>query len=112
MVDRMKDKDELALENLFRSEPIADDGFSRKVMTRLRRRIWLQRLAMPVAMTVGGLIAFKPAIALLSALSGVVDLLPASLTQVPVDSIPQLSSVLVVAVMVVAALCFAPALED
>lgn len=108
----MKDKGELALENLFGSEPIADAGFSRKVMARVRRKIWLQRLAMPIAIIVGGLIAFKPAIAVLSALYGVVGVLPSSLKQVPLDAIPQLSTLVVVAGVVIAALCFAPVLED
>lgn len=112
MVERMKDKDDLALESLFRSEPIADDGFSRKVMARLRRRIWLQRLVMPVAVSVGALFAFQPALELLRALYGLLDLLPSGVVAVPAESIPQVSTMVIVASVIVAALFLAPALED
>ena len=108
----MKDKDELALEALFRSEPIADDGFSRRVVARVRRRIWLRRLVMPVALALGSLIAFRPAVELIGSLQGLVDALPVDLRQFPVDAIPQMSTFIVTAALIVIALFFAPALED
>ena len=111
MVERMKDKDDLALENLFGSPPIADDGFSRKVMARLRRRIWVQRLAMPVAILLGALFAFQPALELLQALYGLLDVLPAGVVM-PAESIPQMSTMMVVAGVIVAALFLVPALEE
>ena len=113
MVERMKDKDDLALENLFGAQPaIADDGFSRKVMARLRRRIWVQRLAMPVAILLGALIAFQPALEVLRALYGLLDVLPSGVVTVPADSIPQMSTMVIVAGVIVAALFLAPALEE
>lgn len=108
----MKDKDELALEALFRSEPVADDGFSRRVVARVRRRVWLRRLTMPVALILGATIAFKPAIEVIGSLYGLVDALSLNLPQVSVDAMPQLSTVVVTAVLVVIALFLAPALED
>ena len=110
----MKDKDDLALEALFRSAPIADDGFSRKVVARVRRRMWLRRLALPLAFAVGIVVAFQPAVELIGALVNVVDMLP---LQGRVDSLsanllPQLTSYIVGGFVVIAALVFIPALED
>ena len=48
MAEKLKDAEDRLLESLFASEPIADDGFSRRVVTRIRRRIWVRRLALPV----------------------------------------------------------------
>ena len=112
LVERMKDKDELALEALFRSEPVADDGFSRRVVARVRRRIWLRRLVMPVALALGSLFAFRPAVELIGSLQGLVDALPVDLRQIPVDAVPQTSTFIVTAALIVIALFFAPALED
>lgn len=112
MVERMKDDDRLALEALFRSEPIADDGFSARVVRRIRRRILLRRLALPLALVVGLLIAFKPALQLLSALFGLVSVLPADLIQFPADALPQLSTLIVGGAVIAMVLFFIPALED
>ena len=108
----MKDKDDLALEALFRSEPVADDGFSRRVVARVRRRIWLRRLVMPVALVLGSLIAFKPAVEVIGSLHGLAEALPLTLPQIPAGAIPQLSTFIVTAALIVIALFFAPALED
>ena len=60
--------DDLALEALFASQPIADDGFSRRVIARVRRRQWVRRLALPIAVLMGGAIAAKPALAIVDVL--------------------------------------------
>ena len=119
MVDRIKDKEELRLEAMFRSDPLPDIDFSSKVMIRVRRQIWIRRLAMPVAIFLGGLIAFKPASELLITLSKVLNVLPASLTNVsvdlpsiPVESLAQLSTYLMGALMIFVALFFVRVLED
>ena len=51
---------------MFQAEPIADDGFSRRVMGRIRRQVWVRRLALPIAMVLGLAIAAKPALQLVS----------------------------------------------
>jgi len=119
MVERMKDKDELRLEALFRSDHIADDGFSRRVMRRVRRRIWISRLALPTALLVGSLIAFRPASQLVAALLKLMDILPANLTaglpavaMPSVSAVPQLSTLIVGGALIAAALLFVRALED
>ena len=57
MVDRMKDAEDLKLESLFASDPIADGGFSTRIEKRIRRQLWVRRLALPVALIIGGSIA-------------------------------------------------------
>lgn len=119
MAERTKDKEELRLEAMFRSDPLPDIDFSRKVMSRLRRQIWIRRLALPVAIFLGGLIAFKPATELLMTLFKVLNVLPASLTNVsldlpsiPVESLPQVSTYLIGGLMILVTLFFLRVLED
>ena len=112
MVDRMKDKDERALQKLFESDPIADNGFSRRVLRRVRRRIWVRRLTMPTAFVVGAAVAARPAAELLTSLYGLADALPVDLVTVSAESIPQMSTFIVGAVAVAAVLLLLPALED
>ena len=119
MVDRLKDKAELKLEALFKSEPVPDLDFSKKVMGRVRRQIWIRRLVMPFALIVGGLIAVKPVSELIVTLSKVMTVLPEGLTSIPVnlpamsaDSIPQMTTIFVSGVIAAVALYFVRALAD
>lgn len=112
MVDRMKDKEDLALEALFRSEAVRDAGFSRRVMKRVRRRVWLRRLALPVALLVGGAVAFQPAVEVASALLALVSGLSVSAPLVSARSLAELAPAALLAAVMVAALIFAPLLED
>jgi hypothetical protein len=108
MVDRLKDKEDLILEALFRSEAIADGGFSAGVVSSVRRHIWMRRLTMPVAFLVGAGIAFNPLSQLVRSLSGVLSFIPQSLgttaSVLPVDQLPQLSTLWMVGMLVVAGL--------
>lgn len=112
MVERMKDKDDLALEALFSSEPIADEGFTRGVVRRVRRRIWIRRLALPTAVVLGLAIAAKPAVTLLAALADIAAVLPLDALRLPFDPLPQLSALLVVAAATVALACLLPIFDD
>jgi len=114
MAERTKDKDELRLEALFRSEEIADDGFSRRVMRRVRRQIWIRRLSLPTALVAGGMIAFKPASDLFLAAVKLIDVLPGNLTgSLPTEAmLSQATTVMVGVALVAIALLFIPALED
>lgn len=60
MADRSKDTEDKILEYLFQSEPVHDAGFSTRTMTQLRRKLWVRRLALPIAFLLGALIAVKP----------------------------------------------------
>ena len=42
MVERLKDKQELRLESMFKSDPLPDLDFSNKVMARVRRQMWIR----------------------------------------------------------------------
>lgn len=69
MADRIKDETDRALEQLFRSASIDDDGFSARVMASVRRRVWVRRLAMPIALVIGALVGLKPLLDSVSVLS-------------------------------------------
>lgn len=88
MADRLRDNEDLALEALFRSEPIADDGFSERVVRTVRRRIWARRIAMPSAVFVGSAIAAKPVTTLLGVLGGLAESVPGAAAALPLESLP------------------------
>ena len=92
MVERMKDSEDLKLESLFASESIADNGFSDRVMKQVKRRIWVRRLALPIAFVIGGSIAVKPLAGLVTSLFKLVSALPAnvgvSAESLPTDLLP------------------------
>jgi len=83
------DAEDRLLETMFKSEPIADDGFSRRIVGRIRRRIWVRRLALPVAMLIGGAIAIKPASQLLLAASKLLTVVPQEVVNAPTSWLPQ-----------------------
>lgn len=119
MVDRLKDSEELRLEAMFKSDPLPDLGFSKKVMTRVRRQMWIRRLTMPVALVIGGSIAIKPASDLVITVTKVFNALPSNLTSLAVDlpslsvdSLPQMTTFLVSGAIALIALGFVRALED
>ena len=76
MADKIKDAEDALLESLFSAELIADDGFSQRVVGKIKRRLWLRRLALPVAAAVGGTIAFKPIVGLIKLASQFLILAP------------------------------------
>ena len=119
MVDRLKDKEELRLEAMFKSDPLPDLDFSKRVMTRVRRQMWIRRLTMPIALVIGGSIAIKPASELVITMTKVFNVLPANLTSVAVDlpslsidSLPQLTTLFVSGAVALIALGFVRVLED
>ena len=95
MAEKLKDAEDRLLESMFAAEPIADDGFSAKVVTRIRRRIWLRRLALPVAMVIGGAIAVKPASELVVAGSKLLTVVPQDVVEAPVSWMPDLQGIAV-----------------
>ena len=116
MVDKLKDKADLMLESLFRSEPIRDEGFSVKVMVRVRRQTWIRRLTMPIAFVVGAAIAFKPSSGLVVSLSGLLKFIPQSLGsqagQLPIDQLPQLSTIWMGGMLVIGVMMASRLLQD
>jgi hypothetical protein len=112
MAEKLKDAEDRMLESMFAVEHIADDGFSQRIVTQIRRRIWVRRLALPVGMLVGGIVAFKPAMQLVSVSSTLLSVVPRELLEVPASVLPQvegatfgmpLMSTIVLSAMVVVA---------
>jgi hypothetical protein len=93
MADKTSDVEDRLLESVFRAEPIADDGFCNRIVARIRRRIWLSRLAVPVAAVIGGAIAIKPAAALVKMLVQILGVAPAQIINVPLKFMPQIQLV-------------------
>jgi hypothetical protein len=115
MADRLKDNADLKLESLFRSQPVQDDGFSVGVVSRVRRRIWVRRLAMPVAITIGTLIAAKPLLQLVNAIPKLLMIVPdsmGSLNNLPLSSLPQNSTVIFGSMLLFAVMMVGKMLED
>ena len=49
MAEHIKDDADRMLESMFASDPVPDDGFSVRVVRKVRRRIWVRRLTLPIA---------------------------------------------------------------
>lgn len=101
MADRLKDAEDRLLESMFDAEPIADNGFSERILRRIRRRLWLRRLALPVAVLVGATFAIEPAVDFAQALVGLSALMPGKFVSVPIDWIPQLQIIVLGGMLVV-----------
>ena len=93
MADKTSDALDRLLAAAFSAEPIADDGFSGRIVATLRRRIWVNRLALPVAVLVGAAFALKPALQLVNALVPLLGVVPAELASIPMHYLPQMQLV-------------------
>jgi len=112
MADKMKDADDRLLESMFASEPIADSGFSAAVVKRVRRRLWLRRLAVPIAALVGGAIAIKPLADFVSIAASLFPAVPPQLIDATASMIPQLPTIVLGAMILGACLLGLRLLED
>lgn len=110
MVERIRDSEDRKLQALFASAPIEDDGFSRRVMARVRRQILVQRFALPVAFVVGAAIAAKPVSQLIQALYALLKFIPQTLASnigaSPLAQVPQLSTIVLGGTLLMAVLMF------
>ena len=93
MADKTSDAQDRMLESVFHSAPIPDDGFSDRIVFRIRRRIWVDRLALPVAALIGAAFALKPATQLVVALLPLLNVMPADLVNAPMQFLPQLQTI-------------------
>jgi hypothetical protein len=82
MAERLKDSEDLKLEALFKSEPVLDDGFSARIVSRVRRRMWVRRLSLPTAVIIGAIIAVKPLMQIAALVPKVAGIFPQSLASV------------------------------
>jgi hypothetical protein len=110
MAERLKDREDLRLEALFESAAIADNGFSDRVMSRIRRQIWVQRLTLPIAFVVGAAIAARPLMQLVEAVSGLLKFIPQTVADnmgtLSIAELPQLPLMVLGSTVLLAALMF------
>lgn len=112
MGDHKMDNQDRALQDLFAHEPLADDGFGRGVMRRLKRETLLRRLLVPGAAIIGAVFAFVPATNLLSVLSPGLQQVLARLASADMPLIGLSSSVTMSLGLFVVALVSMQLLED
>ena len=115
MAERLKDKEDLALDAMFRSDPIADDGFSVKVVSTVRRRMWVRRLSLPVAVVIGAAISAKPLLQVANVVPGLINSVfgsTLSLDKLPLQDMPQLSTMLLGASLLMAVMLASRILEE
>jgi len=90
MADKTSDAVDRLLASAFAAEPVADDGFSNRIVSKLRRRIWINRLALPVAILVGAAFALKPAVQIVNALLPLLNSVPIEMARAPMEFLPQI----------------------
>ena len=112
MADKIKDAEDKFLESLFSAETIADDGFSERVVVKIRRRQWLQRLTLPIAATIGAAIAFKPAVAVFSIATQLMVAVPGEVMASATTWIPPLQLVVTGGMLLAVAMFGLRMLED
>ena len=112
MADSIKDAEDRFLESVFRTDSLADNGFSRMVMRRIRRRLWVKRLAMPIAVVVGAAVAFKPLVGLVTMLAGILQLVPNDMLVSVSHELPHLSTYILGAMLLAACLLGLRTIEE
>ena len=115
MVDRLKDNEDLKLEALFRSDPVPDDGFSVAVVSRVKRRMWIRRLSLPTAIGLGAAISAKPLLQVASVVPNLVNSIFGStidFNRLPLADLPQLSTMLFGASIIMAVMLASRILEE
>lgn len=88
MAEHMKDADDRLLESLFAPAPIADAGFSERIVRRIRRKLRVRRTCFATAVALGGAIALKPALWLAAFVLGLLREMPGGLAGISVDTLP------------------------
>jgi len=115
MADRLRDEVDSRLESLFRPDPVRDDGFSVRVVSRVRRQMWVRRLSLPFAFVIGAGVSAKPVLQLANALPNLLGSVPGlaiNLEKLPIDSLPQTSTILLGLMLLAAVLMASRMLED
>jgi hypothetical protein len=115
MAERLKDKADSTLESLFGSEPVRDDGFSLRIVVRVRRQMWVRRLSLPIAFVIGIAISAKPLVQLANALPNLLDAVPLSgisMEQLPISNFPQSTTIFLGIILLASVLMASRMLED
>ena len=77
MADKMSDTEDELLKSMFAAEPIEDDGFSDRIVRKLRVRLWAQRLTLPIAAAIGFAAAIGPLLDLVALIPSITAMIPA-----------------------------------
>jgi hypothetical protein len=112
MAEHIKDDEDRMLEQMFASPPLADDGFSVRVVRKVRRRIWVRRLTLPIATLIGAVISFKPLTSLVTTLAGFAQLIPQDILNVSSAIIPQAPTLVLGGLLLAVCMAGLRALED
>ena len=115
MAERLKDDADLKLEALFRSEPVRDDGFSARVLVRVRRQMWVRRLSLPIAIAIGAVFAVKPLVQLTESIPKIVGIVPqgwANIIDLPLDGMLQGTTIIPGIMLLAAMLMIGRMLEE
>jgi len=115
MAERLKDEGDRKLEALFSLAPVRDDGFSVRVVSGIKRRLWVRRLSLPVAFVTGGALSIKPMLQLAGAMPGLLGSIPdglLNLDKLPISSLPQMSTIMMGAALLVVVMMFGRMLEE
>jgi hypothetical protein len=112
MAEHIRDDEDRMLEQVFASPPIADDGFSARVVRKIRRRNWIRSLTLPIATLIGVAISFKPLMGFVTALAGFVQLIPQDMLDASATLIPRLPMLVLGAMLLATCLVGLRALED
>jgi hypothetical protein len=112
MAERIKDAEDRLLESMFDSAPIADDGFSATVVRKVRRRLWLRRLAVPVAAVIGGAFAIKPLTGLVMIVASLSSLVPQEIFSSAMALIPQAQTIVLGAMLLGVCMLGLRAIDD
>ena len=112
MAERMKDAEDRLLESMFGAAPIADNGFSGQIVKRIRRKLWIRRITLPVAVLVGLLMAFRPMAAVVKSVYELLLSMPGDLVPSLEGTLPSLQLIVTGALILVVALVSLSMLED
>jgi hypothetical protein len=115
MADRSKDVEDRQLESMFRSESISDGEFSVRVVAHVRRRIWVRRLALPVAFVIGIAFGAKHLLQFAKIIPGLFDSIPVAalgIDGLPVGGLPPVSTIIMGAALLATVMMIGRMLED
>ena len=112
MAERIKDDKDRLLESMFASESIADNGFSEQIVRRVRRKLLVRRLTLPLAALIGLAFAYKPLVALVRTLYQILQQLPGYLVGSAANSLPPVQLIVTGGLILFAAILTVNMLED
>ena len=86
-----------------------------RVVSRVRRQMWVQRLSLPIAFIIGAIVSAKPLMQFANALPDLLGSVPAvelSLAGLPISSLPQTSTIIMGVMLLAIVLMASRMLEE